>query len=103
MAMMASRGGSAPAAPKADFREGGENVGAESVTTPAGTFDTEHWRSKDGVNAWISPKVGPWGLVKSASADSSMVLVKVVTDAKSHVVGTPQSMDSMMGRGRGQE
>jgi hypothetical protein len=103
MGMMASRGGMTPPTPKADVHQGAEVVGTESVTTPAGSFDCEHLRTKDG-DVWIAPKTGPWGLVKSNSKDSSMVLVKVITDAKSHIVGTPQSMDSMMGgRGRGQE
>jgi hypothetical protein len=104
MGMMASRsGGSVPSA-KADVHNGAEVVGTESVTTPAGTFDCEHLRTKEGSDVWIAPKTGPWGLVKTNSKDTSMVLVKVFTDAKSHVVGTPQSMDSMMGgRGRGQE
>jgi hypothetical protein len=104
MGMMAGRGGPTPPTPKADFRDGAENLGTESVTTPAGTFECTHWRGKDGSNAWISPKAGPWGIVKSTSPDTSMTVVKVLTDAKSHVVGTPQSMESMMGgRGRGQE
>jgi hypothetical protein len=105
MGMMAARGGgAAPAAPKPDAREGGENLGAESVTTPAGTFQCEHWRSKDGASVWIAPNAGPWGMVTTQSADTSMVMLKVITDAKSHIVGTPQSMDSMMGgRGRGQD
>jgi hypothetical protein len=105
MQMMQSRGGAAAATAKADFTDGAEKVGSESVTTPAGTFDTLHWKNKEGGQVWISPKAGPWSFVKSVSADgSTMTLVKVVTDAKSHVVGTPQSMDSMMGgaRGRGQ-
>jgi len=106
MGMMSARGGAAPPTPKSDFREGAENVGTESVNTPAGSFDTMHWRNKDGANVWISTKAGPWGFVKSVSADgATMTLVKVITDAKSHIVGTPQSMDSMMGgaRGRGQD
>lgn len=104
MGMMASRGGASAPAPKADVHAGAEVVGTESVTTPGGTFECEHLRTKEGSDVWIAPKTGPWGLVKSNSKDSSMVLVKVITDAKSHVVGTPQSMDSMMGgRGRGQE
>jgi len=105
MGMMASRGGGAvPTAPKPDAREGGENLGAESVTTPAGTFECEHWRSKEGSSVWIAPNAGPWGMVKMQSTDASMMMTKVFTDAKSHIVGTPVSMDSMMGgRGRGQE
>jgi hypothetical protein len=105
MQMMGSRGGAAPPTSKADFTDGAEKMGNETVTTPAGSFDTMHWRGKDGGQVWISRKAGPWSFVKSVSPDgSTMTLVKVVTDAKSHIVGTPQSMDSMMGgaRGRGQ-
>src|SRR5439155_11363367 len=36
-----------PASPEA--RRGGERVGTEDITTPAGTFTTEHYRSKDGL------------------------------------------------------
>jgi len=104
MGMMGSRGGAAPPTPRADVHDGAEVVGTESVTTPAGTFECEHLRTKGGSNVWISPKAGPWSLVKTASADSSMTIVKLITDAKSHVVGTPQPIESMMGgRGRGQE
>lgn len=103
MGMMAARGGAAIPSPKADVREGAESVGAESVTTPAGKFDSMHFRTKDGADAWIAPNVGPWGLVKSTSTNASMTLVKVFTDAKSHVVGTPVPIEQMMGRGRGQE
>jgi hypothetical protein len=105
MQAMAARSGSATpqATSSADFRTSGSLVGSESVTTPAGTFNCQHWKSKDGATeAWISPGVGPWGLVKSTFPDGSMVLTKVFTDAKSHITGTPQDMDSMMnGRGRG--
>ncbi len=104
MGMMGSRGGMTPPTPKTDVHDGAEVVGTESVTTPAGTFTCEHLRTKDGSDVWIAPKAGPWGLVKSTSKDTTMVMVKVIDDAKSHIVGTPQSMDSMMGgRGRGQE
>jgi hypothetical protein len=105
MGMMAARGGGAATpTPKADVHDGSEVVGTESVTTPAGTFVCEHLRTKDGSNVWISPKVGPWGLVKSVSADgSTMVATKVFADAKSHIVGTPVPIEQMMGRGRSQE
>src|ERR1700680_57369 len=82
-----------------------EVVGTESVTVPAGTFSCTHFRMKDGSgDAWISDKVGPWGLVKSQSKDSSMVLAKVITDAKDHITGTPKKFDPMqMMRGMGQQ
>jgi hypothetical protein len=104
MGMMAARGGGAPPTPKSDFTDGAEKVGNESLTTPGGTFDTMHWRNKNGDQAWLSPKAGPWSFVKSISADgSTMTLVKLVTDAKSHVTGTPMPIESMMGGRRGQD
>lgn len=81
---------------KIDVRTGAENVGTESVTTPAGTFSCQHWRTKDGNDVWISDKVKPWGLVKTAGKDSSLSLVRVITDAKTHITGTPVSMEDMM-------
>jgi hypothetical protein len=82
-----------------------EIVGTESVTVPAGTFSCTHYRMKDGTgDAWVSDKVGPWGLVKSQDKDSSIVLSKVITDAKDHITGTPKKFDPMqMMRGLGQQ
>jgi hypothetical protein len=82
-----------------------EVVGTESVTVPAGTFSCTHFRMKDGSgDAWVSDKVSPWGLVKSQSKDSTMVLAKVITDAKDHITGTPKKFDPMqMMRGLGQQ
>ena len=82
---------------KADMRADAENLGTESVTTPAGTFSCEHWRSKkDGSEYWISDKVAPWKLVKMTGKDQTMTLVRVITDAKTHITGTPVSMEEMM-------
>ena len=90
-----------------DIRETAEHVGAETVTTPAGTFNTEHYRAKDGSwEAWISPQVAPWGLVKSTSRDTTMTVTRLITNATSHITGTPQRFDPAemmrqgMGRGR---
>lgn len=81
-----------------------EVVGTESVTVPAGTFSCTHFRMKDGTgDAWISDKVGPWGLVKSQGKDSSMVLAKVITDAKDHITGTPTKFDPMQMMRQGQQ
>lgn len=78
-----------------DVRGKGTNVGAESVTTPAGTFACEHWRSEDGNDVWVSAQVPPYGLVKSTSKDGgSMELIKVITGAKDKIVGTPQPIMS---------
>jgi hypothetical protein len=103
MGMMGGRGGGTPppTSAAADIRSKGTVVGNESVTTPAGTFDCSHWRSTDGADqAWISPKVTPWALVKASGQYGSMTLTKVLTDAKSHITGTPVNMDDML-RGRG--
>jgi len=83
--------GQAP--PSTDTREQGEHVGTENVTTPGGTFSCEHYKAKDGSwDVWLSPKVTPWGLVKSTSNDMTMTVVRVITDAKDHITGTPMKM-----------
>jgi uncharacterized protein YqjF (DUF2071 family) len=82
---------------KADMRANAENLGNETITTPAGTFSCQHWRSKkDGSEYWLSDKVSPWKLVKMTGKDQSMTLTKVITDAKTHITGTPVSMEEMM-------
>jgi hypothetical protein len=69
-------------------------VGTESITVPAGTFSCDHWTRDDGKgDAWVSAKVSPMGLVKEIDSGNSMVLVKVIADAKDHVTGTPMKFD----------
>jgi hypothetical protein len=81
----------------ADIRDRAEDVGSETVTTPAGTFTAEHYKMKDGTgDAWVAPKAGPYGLVKFQGKDSTMVLTKVITDAKDKITGTPQPFNPMM-------
>jgi hypothetical protein len=85
-----------PQSTPADIRDKAERVGTETITVPAGTFSCEHYRAKDGSSdTWVSDKVAPWGLVKSQGKDSSMVLTKVITDAKDHITGTPKKFDPM--------
>jgi len=85
---MASRANS-PAIPS-DIHQIADNVGSESVTVPAGTFPCEHYRMKDGSgDTWLTTKVSPFGVVKHQGKDSTMVLTKVITDAKDKIVGTP--------------
>jgi len=85
-----------------DIHTHGTNIGADTITVPAGTFLCDHWQSTAGDDIWLSPKVPPYGLVKSVTKDGhTMVLTKVVTDAKDKITGTPMSMDDMMkGGGR---
>jgi hypothetical protein len=84
-----------------DIHTHGTNMGADTITVPAGTFLCDHWQSQAGDDIWLSPKVPPYGLVKSVNKDGhTMVLTKVVTDAKDKITGKPVSMDDMM-RGGG--
>ena len=78
----------------ADIRDKAERVGSEAVTTPAGTFTCDHWRMKDGsADVWVSEKVAPWGLVKMTGRDANMTLLRLVTNAKTRITGTPQKFD----------
>ncbi|MGO9640658.1 MAG: hypothetical protein ACLP1Y_05050 [Candidatus Acidiferrales bacterium] len=77
----------------ADISRQGQDLGSESVTVPAGTFTAEHYKTGDGADVWVSPKVSPWGLVKMTSPNSNMTLLKVVTDAKDQITATPQTFD----------
>lgn len=93
---MAGRMGSQPA-PKTDIRADSQDVGKESVTTPAGTFVCEHYRAKDGsADTWVSSQVSVFGMVKSQSKGTSMVLTKMVTGAQDKIVGTPVPFNPQM-------
>ncbi len=82
---------------KADFRANAQNMGTESVTTPAGTFSCEHWRNaKDGTDVWLSDKIVPWRLVKMSGTTDTVTLVRIISDAKTNITGTPVSMEEMM-------
>jgi hypothetical protein len=95
MPMQMGHAGPGAAAPS-DIRNLAEDVGTESITTPAGTFSCQHYKMKDGSgDSWVSSKVPPFGLVKHQGKDSSMVLTKVITDAKDKIVGTPQPFNPM--------
>jgi hypothetical protein len=96
MQMGRGNGGGSATAPS-DIRNLAEDVGSESITTPAGTFSCEHYRMKDGSgDTWVSQKVAPFGVVKQQGKDSSMVLTKVITDATDKIMGTPQPFNPMM-------
>jgi hypothetical protein len=80
----------------ANIADKAELVGTESVTVPAGTFSCQHFHMKDGSgDGWISDKVSPWSLVKYQGTDSTMVLTKIITDAKDRITGTPKKFDPM--------
>lgn len=81
------------------------STGTEMVTVPAGTFSCEHWTKDTGKgDAWVSAKISPVGLVKMTDEDETMVLTKVVSDAKTHIAGTPVKFDpQMLRQQRGQK
>ena len=80
----------------ADIRSGSDDLGSEPVTVPAGTFACEHYRAKDGSgDTWVSTKVAPFGVVKHQGKDATMVLTKVITDAKDKIIGVPQPFNPM--------
>jgi hypothetical protein len=82
--------------PPSDINDKAEVVGTESVTVPAGTFTCQHYRMKDGSgDAWVSDKIGPWGLVKAINKGETILLAKALTDAKDHITGTPKKFDPM--------
>jgi hypothetical protein len=83
---------------------GGQLVGTETITTPAGTFECQHYRTADPPSdAWVSAKVSPWGLVKTQGKDSSMLLTRVITDAKTKITGPVQPFDPMKMMQQGQQ
>jgi len=96
MLRMNGQGQGAAQSPTTDIRSTAEDVGSESVTVPAGTFTCEHYRAKDGSgDTWISSKVSPLGVVKHQGKDSTMVLTRVITDAKDKIIGTPVPFSAM--------
>jgi hypothetical protein len=73
-----------------DIRDKADDLGTESVTVPAGTFSTHHYRLKDGTgDFWLSEQVSPYGLIKGDGKDFSIQLLKAITDAKDKITATP--------------
>jgi len=92
MAMMGGQRGNH----SADIRSEADLVGTETITTPAGTFECQHYRAKDkSWDVWANEKVPPYGMVKMVSKDSTMMLTRVITGAKSRITGTPKKFDPM--------
>jgi hypothetical protein len=79
-------------------------VGAETITVPAGTFLCDHWAKDDGKgDVWASSKISPLAMVKEVTATESMTLVKLITDAKDHITGTPTKFDPQAMRRKAQQ
>ena len=89
---------------KLDIRAEAQKLGTETITTPAGTFSCDHWRTtKDNTDIWISDKVKPWGLVKYSGKSGTGTVTKLLTGEKTHITGTPISMQEMMQRQMGKQ
>jgi hypothetical protein len=96
MEMPVGMEGAEKGAQTADFRHEAELIGQETITTPAGTFACQHYRLRDkSAEYWVSEKVPPWGLVKMTSQNNNMTLVRVISNAKTKITGTPQKFDPM--------
>lgn len=69
-------------------------VGTETITVPAGTFNCAHWQKDDGKSdVWTSDKVSPFGMVKMVDERQTMTLTKIITDAKDHITGPVMQFD----------
>jgi hypothetical protein len=67
-------------------------VGPESVTVPAGKFESQHFHStKYAADSWLAAAV-PFSMVKSKGKDYQMDLVAHGKGAKSSITEEPQSM-----------
>lgn len=74
-----------------------QDLGTETVTVPAGTFKTTHYRDPEKkIDAWVDASL-PFGLVKATTKDGDMVLVGTGTGAKSQITETPMEMPGMGG------
>lgn len=72
-------------------------VGTESVTVPAGKFQTRHFRSaKYSSDSWVSADV-PFALVKSVGENHDMALSGQGAGAMSSIAEKPQEMPVMGG------
>jgi hypothetical protein len=72
-------------------------VGQESITVPAGRFETLHFRSSEHeADSWLAPKV-PFSLIKSVGKQYQMELVAQGDGAKSSITEKPQEMRGMRG------
>jgi hypothetical protein len=69
--------------------------GTETIKVPAGTFTTKHMQYQDleTVDTWVYKDVSPYGLIKSVSRDTEMVLIGYGTGAKTLITETPQKFE----------
>lgn len=84
-----------PGAPSAgndqSVSKNGELIGPEVVTTPAGTFNTQHFRIDD-TDVWVTADIPPLGVVKSTKGDLEITLVRVYENATSRITKEPRKL-----------
>ncbi len=68
-----------------------EVLGWETVSVPAGSFNSLHLRQKDGSEGWVTLD-HQFGLVKGVTKDAVMELTGRGADAKSSITETPRNM-----------
>jgi len=69
-----------------------QELAAENVTVPAGTFSAHHFRyTHNSGDVWVAEQAAPFGLVKALMKDhTTMTLVRLGTNAKDKITATPQ-------------
>ncbi len=70
--------------------------GTETIKVPAGTFKTQHAQYQDSggvVDTWMYKDVAPYGMIKSVSKDTEMVLIGYGSGAKTQITETPKKFD----------
>ena len=70
--------------------------GTETIKVPAGTFKTQHsqYQDAEGVaDTWVYKDVSPYGMIKSVSKDTEMVLIGYGTGARTLITETPQKFE----------
>ena len=70
--------------------------GSETIKVPAGSFTTQHvqYQQPDGVvDGWLHKDIHPYGLVKSQSKESEMVLIGYGTGAKTLITEQPRKFE----------
>jgi hypothetical protein len=71
-------------------------MGAETVTVPAGNFKTQRMRyteDKIVIDMWVSKDIPPYGLVKTTMKDGDMVLLAYGKGAKTTITETPKKFE----------
>jgi len=75
-----------------DVSQKGKLIGPESLTTPAGTFQTMHYQADDETHVWVTRDLPPLGVVKCTKGELTFTLKAVLSDAKSQITSEPTKL-----------